>query len=295
MQRSLQATRLTSVGTTLAASLLALACGDSGGTVSGTVTPTLIAIDPADFLDDLTCANVPGGARRYVATVTDVTPEDEDEDLGSPFTLPSSPPVACARQTAFGFVQAGRRYTAEVDIYEQGGLSPLAEGSRKMVDASGAIVEPRWTTACGRGTDDDDLSKAAISVLFATIFVQPCDPPQDRGESVTGLTVDVEPALASLSCGSEAGQVDRFRVVLGGSAEDPREASCGESVEPYIGLEAGRGYDFAVEAFEAEATEASWTTSCFAEARSGVILKAACDPLVAVEAVEANEDEATSE
>jgi hypothetical protein len=128
------------------------ACVDSGGGDTGIVYPTLIAVAPEDFLDRrVRCANAPGGLRRYVVTLYDVT---------DGFALPSSGPVDCLLEVKFGHVIPEHRYVARVDGYDRTDIRPLGpsdaanSGSPVMVDAStGEYVAPRWTSTCSGAPD----------------------------------------------------------------------------------------------------------------------------------------------
>jgi hypothetical protein len=128
------------------------ACVDSGGGDTGIVYPTLIAVAPEDFLGrDVRCANAPGGLRRYVVTLHDVT---------DGFVLPSSGPVDCLLEVKFAHVIPEHRYVARVDGYDRTDIRPLGapdaanSGSPVMVDAStGEYVAPRWTSTCSGAPD----------------------------------------------------------------------------------------------------------------------------------------------
>lgn len=132
--------------------LLASCTSSSTGTTTPT-TPTLVAIDPEDFLGDVPCADAPGAMRRYVATIYDVTPGIGADGGTREFPLPSSGPVPCTQQVAFGggFVLQGHRYVADIQGYDRTDIKPLGSGSHVMVDVkTGTVVQPRWTTSCGR-------------------------------------------------------------------------------------------------------------------------------------------------
>jgi hypothetical protein len=129
---------------------LGVACGSSGS-AGARVNPTYVEVDPAEFTTEVPCAPSDGGLRWYVATLIDVTPDENGEPLG--FRLPSSPPTECARSVFFsGVVSSGRtqgvphrahRYTAEIEGYTQAALRPTHEGSRVMTSA-GRAAEPGW-------------------------------------------------------------------------------------------------------------------------------------------------------
>jgi hypothetical protein len=116
----------------------------------------------------------------------------------------------------------------------------------------------------------------------------------------TGISIDLNDALAGLSCGSGAGEVQSFTVTLDGDVGAARSASCAGSVE-YEGLTPGAGYTFhvvasaaghrvstdagldaSVDASALDAGSQTWTTTCYREAVGGVVLRAGCDPLQSV-------------
>ena len=291
------------------------ACSDTGGARRVTPPPTLIAVQPVDFLGDVACLDAPGAMRRYVATIRDVT--DDLLGEGGPdleFELASSPPVSCHQTVTFGFVVPGHEYVAEVQGFDRTDISPFGgagSGSPTMLDRDGQIVTPRWTTECGRATGSGDaqdagdaldagdtgdggdvgdgggaaeagatdpLIKPARSVEFLTVPVRGCHDLVDHGSlGPTSILVDLSGALGTLSCGAEAGQVATFSARLFGSAA-ATEVACGESV-PFEGLTAGVTYDFEVLAFENGSTTPSWSTRCFQTALAGVERKASCDLL----------------
>ncbi len=136
--------------------LLALVASCSNASTGSTTptTPTLVAVDPLDFLGAVPCTDAPGAMRSYVATIYDVTPGIGGDSGPAEFALPSSGPVLCTRQIAFGggFVVQGHRYVADIQGYDRTDIKPLGSGSPIMVESStGAVVAPRWTTSCGRG------------------------------------------------------------------------------------------------------------------------------------------------
>ncbi len=263
--------------------VVVLGCSDSRGGKRND-NPTLVAVEPDAFLGDVPCLSSPGAMRRYVATLEDVTGDlgGEDADIDS-FVLPSSPPVSCVVPVAFGFVVPDHRYVADVQGYDRTDLVPLAPGSPVMLTTdSGEVVEPRWTTSCGRQNQGTDT--AVIAYDRVTIFVRACEPLTDHleGGSTTGVTVALADALGDLDCGAEPGSVDRFEVTLDGADEAPREASCEEAVT-FEGLTAEATYTFTVAAFEADGTAAAWETTCFRTTEPGAIVPAHCDPLVEAE------------
>ena len=275
--------QLRSAPIAVVACLVALACSDSRGSGSSD-NPTLVAVEPEAFLGDVPCLSSPGAMRRYVVTLEDVTGDlgGEEADFDT-FVLPSSPPVSCEVPVAFGFVIPEHRYVADIQGYDRTDLVPLAAGSPVMLSAdSGEVVEPRWTTSCGRQNQGTDT--AVIAFERVTIPVRACEPLVDHleGGSPTGVTVSLADALADLECGSEPGTVDRFEVALNGSEDAPLEASCGDTVT-FEALTAEATYTFTVTAFEADAATAAWETTCYRTAELGAVVPAYCDPLFEIE------------
>ena len=164
--------------------LAQLACSSNPTTTTAVSRPQLVAVDPDDFLLGSQCIHPPvcspggagGGAGAeiciptnggsggtggapvdpvgsYVATLLDVTP-DANGNVPDPGTaLPSSPPTSCVTQVTFSdlFLIVNHRYIAVVDTYEKmpEELFPESVGSRSLVDADSAAVEPKHTARCG--------------------------------------------------------------------------------------------------------------------------------------------------
>ncbi len=273
--------------------LLGLTAGCFGGGTgsSSPTTSTLVAVDPADFLGDVPCADASGAMRRYVATIVDVTPGLDD--AGTPFALPSTGPVSCLQQAAQGgaFVLAGHWYAADIQAYDRTDIKPLGTGSSVMVDANtGDVVTPRWTTSCGRTINDPDggtasgASSAAYAVQYDTVFVRHCAALATSGAATptrVGVALD-SGALGTppleLACGDGAGQVASFNTHLEGGSAPDQQSGCAQTAL-FDGLVARTSYRFDVQAFESGATAPSWGTHCSAKALDGATVSAVCDPL----------------
>jgi hypothetical protein len=261
-------------------------CGDVGGS-SGPTTPTLVAVAPQDFAGEVPCTNAAGAMRRYVATMFDLGTTDEPN---APITLPSGVvnsgngyvPMSCLQATAFSFVIPGHLYDADIDAYDRDDLVAVGPGSRHLMDPAGNYVPPRWTTSCGRGTSGSPADGPVIAASYLTRFVRGCGPLQtDQPATDTAVTVSLKDALGDLACGDAVDQVNHFEVSLTNSAEPASTAACGEEVV-FSDLTPDQNYFFDVAAFETDATEPRWQTSCFRSTLAGATLPAACDPLTEI-------------
>ncbi|MEB2314362.1 MAG: hypothetical protein OZ921_19555 [Sorangiineae bacterium] len=276
--------------------LLSLAgCFDVGSTGGSSAIATLVAVDPADFLGAVPCADAPGAMRRYVATIVDVTP-GLDEAGAAEFALPSTGPVSCFQQAAQGgaFVVPGHWYVADVQGYDRTELVPLGPGSPVMLDPeTREVVPPRWATSCGRGAPTDAGASGAsgepgqdavYAVAYRSVFARHCAPLTASGPATpTAVRVALEAGAlgrpdAYLECGDAPGAVATFSAHdTRGSAPD-QQTTCGASLL-FDGLTPNERYRFRVEAFEDGAGAARWATSCSAQALAGATVTATCDPL----------------
>jgi hypothetical protein len=262
------------LGLVASAFALPTSCFSERSTPSAPLQPTLVAVDPEDFLGDVACLEAPGAMRRYVATIVDVTPASADAEAIGEFMLPSTVPVSCLQRAGSALVVLDRTYAAEVDGYDRIDIVPLAPGSRTMVDAAtGQYVRPRWTTSCGR-----DPGEAVTARPRVTRLVRGCDPLSDAAPTdITAVSVGVDPTVVGLSCGSDAGQLGRVTVENLHTGET-LTADCGGRVE-FHDLEAGRLYQFEVFAYESGRSTPSYAADCHATAVHGTIVPASCDPL----------------
>jgi hypothetical protein len=198
------------------------ACVDSGGGDTGIVYPTLIAVAPEDFLGrNVRCTNAPGGLRRYVATLYDVTVEGEG------FALPSSGPVDCLLEVKFGFasnklgpVVPGHRYVARVDGYDRTDIRPLGppdvanSGSPVMVDATtGEYVPPRWTSTCSGAPERRADSAPPVDGEAADANIPDSDIPDGEGSDSGSADADAPEAspeaAAQVSCAEDPDPIAR--------------------------------------------------------------------------------------
>lgn len=263
---------------------LLIGCSVSGGT-AGPTTPTLIAVSPLDFAGAVPCVDAPGAMRSYVVTLYDLGTADEPQE---PFALPSGvvrqsdgsfAAAHCESAAAFSFVVPGHRYDAEVEVYDRDDLHALGAGSRKLVDAAGNYVAPRWTTTCGRKQGGAVSEGPVTAAWYLTRFVRGCAPLETTQPATpTGVRVALDDALGALACGEGPGQVSAFSVTRTDSDDPAQGAGCADSVD-VVGLEAGKSYTFSVEAFESGASTPRWATQCHRKAVSGAVVPAACDLL----------------
>ncbi len=155
-------------------------CGGNDADSTANERETLIAVSPEEFLGAVPCMSGPGSMTRYVATLIDVTEENSAEAAGTParveFELPSAGPVSCKESIAFGHVDEGRSYSAQIDGYASQSIEPLSPGSPTMIDReTGAIVSPQWSTRCG-DPDQVGLNAPAIAIYRMTVTVRGCAP-----------------------------------------------------------------------------------------------------------------------
>ncbi len=283
-----------------------LACNPSPTPPVGTVITTAVVVMPEHFLGTLPCSEDEGAPKVFRADLIDVT-DGLDED--SPRVR--SGLVSCKRGAYFESVTPGHRYIAAISLYPRSNLDVDAD-SNATVDESGTEVAPTWTTTCF-GTDpprDEGLGGAinqgeggagqvAIGVYAYTqarTYVRGCLPlTRATAPGDTGVQISLARSLGALECGEDEGQVSRF-VLLGADGElpggglggaggsggaEPDSESSSACSEPLTitGLEDGENDTYELVAFEADSDEPTWSTTCRATARSGVIVRASCEPL----------------
>lgn len=284
-----------------------LACSSDPSTPVGVTHPTMIEVRPADFLGERACADEPGAARRYVATLFDVTElvegaggaggagATEEATAGGAtaeapgkcggFQLPSSQPVPCDTSVGFGFVVSGRHYCAEIDAYDTDQLEPRGSGTRQMVVGDPSDGEPPAVDAPKVQPAWDTICRQAMAASTVIVPVRDCEPLSGQPEAGApgDLRVDTAQLLGDLSCGGEPGQVERLTVHL--ELDDPErmdasslEAPCGDAVT-FGAVPAGELVPLYVQAFEAASVKAFAGGECHAIARPGTTVTAPCAPL----------------
>lgn len=259
------------------------ACGSNSTGSAEIVHVTAVNVSPVEFLGDVPCRLGDGSAQLYLTTVYDLSARGPGFERG--FALPSSQLVPCTQSAGFTRVVVGHWYAAFVQVFDRLSIEPLGPGSPLVVDsASGAHVEPRWTTNCGfpdaaieEPTTDDYLAAgAAIAASRYNAVVRGCTPLADSTPgSASGVLVPLERLRGSLECGSAADQIEHFAVTLG---NETRSVQCGQDVT-FDDVEPDRSYTIDVLALAAGASEPSFGARCAAATRTSIVTEADCDPL----------------
>jgi hypothetical protein len=235
-------------------------CDDSSGGTEIPPPPTMILVDPQQFDRTVACVDAPGGMRRYVATLIDVT---ESVDAALP-QLPSSPPTPCTTPVGFGYVEPGRKYRAEIDGYDLDNLEALTAGNRLLRRRdTGELVVPRWRASCGNplpggdgesgdGGDLSFLEGPAEAFRNASVTVMGCTPfdDEDMTPQSASIRIDLSQALGDLQCGNAPGQIASYEVTVRDSTTSPSGASCASPIT-FDALDTNKTYFFDVTAFEA--------------------------------------------
>lgn len=273
-------------GPALAAALVLLACSGGTGPRGQIQVPTRMVVQPQDFLGSVPCVAAPGAMRSYQVTLLDVT-EDLPGPQSEPFALPTSSVVPCEVPVGFQFVVPGHRYVARVAAFDldPSELSQPSPGYPAVVDASGRVVAPRWTTTChgtpealaaaqgvdlgaggagsaaqggagGAGGEGAmDVPRGALAVTNAQVPVRGCEPLVDGGESPTGLVVRLDSALIGLRCGTGPDEVASFSVEHESLPPGNFSAACGDAVV-VTPLPAGQDVEVSVTAVAASSDSA---------------------------------------
>jgi hypothetical protein len=263
---------------------LLVACG-STSTATPPTLPTEVVVYPARFLGQVPCLDTPGAAKRYVATLEDVTADlfGQAGAAATSFALPSSQPTSCNLPVAFGFVTPGHEYVADIQVYDRADIEPAAPGGSVMVDQSPAhlYVAPRWTTSCGRPADQDRTGQGHTICASQTLSPVLGCVPLTSSASPADTAVAIRPgtALGDLACGDAPGQIARFVVVPETAGLAEQTATSCDAELSYPGLEPGQDYTFDLFAYEAAGTAPRWGSTCLANTSAGVTVIASCDAL----------------
>jgi hypothetical protein len=284
---------------------LALSCNETEPPPLVVPTRTSVLVTPEAFLGQVACGSEPGGLLAYQATLIDVT-AGWDEAV----TLPSSPVVDCTSTVVFEDVDINHRYGARIAAFDRFGLEAESEGSSTVVDATGSEVLPKWTTTCtghdgeieqalggaggqGQGGAPTNTSLGVLAVEHAAAPIRGCAPLSGEvPPDLTGIRVDLTRALGTLSCGSAPGEVLDYSATLvgaaasaggaggmGGSSPAPNERTPCAEVFELRSLEPETWVTFEVLAFEADASAATWGTTCEGRTRLGTLTDLSCGRL----------------
>jgi hypothetical protein len=156
---------------------MVLGCSSSNSQALVLESQTLVAVEPADFVDDGTCGKQ---LKTYVATLFDDTGPTGLSDAGvssGRFLVASSPPKPCSEATVFSRVIAGHAYSVELQGYQQpaSDLSPAYSGSSAMLlNTDSSYVAPFWTATCHGWTDNDGMVQPGYSYGNATVTLHEC-------------------------------------------------------------------------------------------------------------------------
>jgi len=238
----------------------------------------MVVVHPVEFPGNVPCVDAPGAMRSYVATLSDVTPEDEtDAPIGPPRTTDGA--VPCEQAVGFGEVEVGHLYAAEILAFDRADLIPGAPGSRTLLDPE--TLEPvpwRWRTTC----------EPVRAEYQATRWVYDCAPFTDEGQSPTEVRVALDLEGTGFECGTGEDAVDHFVVRTG--SETLAEAPCGEIA---VLEDATPGELLVLEALALTADETALLgTTCSAHVLSGVSVMATCGALATTGALEVDVAEA---
>jgi hypothetical protein len=158
-------------------------------------------------------------------------------------------------------------------------------GNRRMVGRkSGHLITPRFTMPDPCGAHFPVIAETGINVSIA-----PCGPLSDAAPGKTAIEVDPRSTLTSLTtCQGETatGTVTSFDVAgsdttANASLAPVKGVACSTKGGVIFdqGIVPGHDYVFTIDAYESGFTQATQAASCFATARQGITVAAACDPL----------------
>jgi hypothetical protein len=277
--------------------LIALsACSSSGTTPIPVTHPTMISVEPEDFIGPVPCDPHGPGLKRYVATIVDqnyseggAAGSEEQAEGGAPeaaqgFRGPSSLPTPCTTGTGFGFVVPGRHYDVLIDGYDTDALAPRALGSAEMVATDvdtdpvhTPVLTPLWRAQC----------TGAVAVDSTVVRATGCTTFQVAGDTASGdLRLDLGSLLGSLSCGTEAGMVDHFEVSEPDGAPDAPvvTAPCSADAQVEVTGAAGKRLSLLVSAVGRlsdtdETQQVLAGASCTGVVRGGASTAASCAAL----------------
>lgn len=203
-------------------------CSSSASSVISVTHPTMIRVEPEDFVGTVPCDLIGSGLKRYVATIVDydydgvggATSGEGGATLDAHgFQAPSSLPTPCTTGVGFGFVVPGRHYEVLIDGYDRDDIAPRALGSSEMVPLEATLdpmddmndvavhtlkLKPRWHASCRQAIATD-------STIVRASDCQTFDGPENLEADGT-VSVVLSPLLGELKCGSGPGEVESFKV-----------------------------------------------------------------------------------
>jgi hypothetical protein len=139
------------------------------------------------------------------------------------------------------------------------------------------VEPPRWATSCA-----DEPTTGAVAEFDQNVFVTGCQAIQDHGASLTGIEIDVSTLIGQLRCGKPFTSDITTLDVLPEDPALPPQLGVSCSVDKLFfqaGIAPGVVYGFGVESRELAGGPVSFGSRCFAQAQSGLIVKATCDAL----------------
>ena len=163
---------------------MALGCSSSNSQALVLEAQTLVAVEPADFVDDGTCGTQ---LKTYVATLFDDTGPIGVSDAGvssERFMVASSPPKPCSEATVFSRVISGHAYSVELQGYQQpaSDLTPAyvtdrinnSGSSAMLLNSDSSYVAPLWNATCHGWTDNDGVVQPGYCYQNVTVTLHEC-------------------------------------------------------------------------------------------------------------------------
>lgn len=271
--------RSVSVALTLASLVGALvggACTSGGTGFVPAEVPTALAVEPTELFGTLACGTAEGSLASYVVTFSDVTSSE------APFVFAVTPALPCALSAEVRDVVAGSLYRADIAAFDRPATTLRVAADGVVTDASGALVEPRWTSACGDAYPTKAVEASRVVMSDCRAF----EPVEELPVGPTRVRLDPTGALGALACVDAGGEVAGFELEpASGGGPSFVGLACGA---PAVELEPSAGAGpiaYHVRALDAEG-EARWGTLCEAVPKPGETVTATCAPLSSVGALE---------
>ncbi len=261
--------RLSTCASVLAVGCLVLgACADTVSATGLGSVATQVVLEPTEFLVGATCSATPGGVQSYVATLRAF--DDSNDTVG--VLLPSSLATPCSIPLAMSsFIVAGSSYSAVIEAYDvpANALIPFggfSSGSSQMLDATGTVVRPRWTSACG-GVD----ASSVVALPNQSNALTGCSPLVETFPSSTELRLGPDELLRAEACV----MTDKLTLrLLEGTIALPSELAC-DAAELKIAGHAGDSFRLYVRAARKDGSEVG--CECAGAFVAGQAISPACD------------------